>query len=102
MSNVRDGTRLAVGYVHIADVSTAGNIASFGTAIPEGARVAIIQGHTADVRWRDDGTSPAKAITGGMLLAADDSFLYTGELSKLEFVEAANAVTAGVNISFYG
>ena len=97
MSNVRDGTRLAAGYEHIADASSA-----TGCTVPAGARVAIIQGHTADIRWRDDGTSPAKAITGGMLLAADDSFLYTGELSKLEFIEAANGVTAGVNISYYG
>ena len=102
MSNVRDGTRRAVGYLHIADVSTAGNIASFGTNISQNAKVAIIQAHTADIRWRDDGTSPAKAITGGMLLAVNDSFLYTGQLEKLEFVEADNGVTAGVNIAFYG
>ena len=97
MSNVRDGTRRAVGYQHIADCS-----AATGLTIPAGAKVAIIQAHTEDIRWRDDGTDPAAAITGGMLLAADDSFLYTGQLEKIKFIEAAAAATAGVNVSYYG
>ena len=96
--NVLDGTRIPVGFDRSVDVSTA----NLGITIPATARVAIIQAVLNDINWRDDGTAAAvTAGTGGMLLAAGDSFLYVGDLSKLSIIEAVAAATAGVNISYY-
>lgn len=97
--NVLDGTRIPAGFDRSVDLSTANAGLS---AVPANAKVAIVQAVLNDVNWRDDGTAAAvTAGTGGMLLAAGDSFLYTGELSKLSIIEAVAAATAGVNISYY-
>lgn len=97
--NVLDGTRAPVGYIQTADLSTA-----TGLTIPTNARTAIIQAIGNDVAWRDDGTDAAHTAAGtagGMLLAAGDSFYYTGDLSKLSLIEAVDASTAYCNVAFY-
>ncbi len=68
------------------------------TAIPTRARVALIQAETQNIRWRDDGTDPTASI--GILLAAGDSMMYEGPLSKFRFIETTASAT--VNVSFYG
>lgn len=98
--NVVDGARKPVGYQQTDDLSTA----NAGLVIPANARVAIIQAIGNDISWRDDGTAAsatAAGTEGGMLLAAGDSILYTGDLSKLSLIEAVAASTAYANISYY-
>lgn len=90
--NVIDGTRIPVGYQQDTDQDPAINL-----TVPTNARVAIIQAETADVRWRDDGIPPTATV--GMLLAAGDSFLYTGDLTKIQFFETG--ATSILNVSYY-
>jgi hypothetical protein len=100
MSNVLDGTRKPLGQVQTADLSSAVGV---GT-IPANAKVALIQAQDNDVSWRDDGTAASASIGGtfgGMVLAAGDTILYTGDLNALSFFEAVADATAYVNISFY-
>jgi len=97
--NVMDGARIPVGYIQTADLSTAA-----GLTVPANARVAIIQAIGNDVAWRDDGTDAAHTAAGtagGMLLAAGDSFFYTGDLHKFTAIEAVAASTAYLNIAYY-
>ena len=95
--NIRDEVREPVAYEQIATASATGLTA----ATHQGARIAIIQALTADVNWRDDGTDPTAAATGGMYLAAGESFLYVGYLSKLKFINTVAASGAKVNIASY-
>jgi hypothetical protein len=98
--NVRDDARQPVAYEQLATATATGLTAAthFGE---KGAKVAIIQAITADVIWRDDGTDPTAAATGGMLLATGESFLYTGQLNRIKFINAAAASGAVVNVSSY-
>ena len=98
-TNVLDATRKPVGYAQTADLSTAVNLSP-----PANARTAIIQAIGNDVSWRDDGTAAANTAAGtagGMLLAAGDSFYYTGDLEAISLIEAVAASTAYVNVSYY-
>lgn len=59
---------------------------------------ALIQAETQDVRWTDDGdVDPTTSV--GMLLKANSVLQYTGDLSKLRFIETA--ASAKLNISYY-
>jgi hypothetical protein len=95
--NVRDDVRQPVAYEQLTTAAAVG----LTTATHAGARVAIIQAITADVNWRDDGTDPTAAASGGMLLATGESFLYTGQLSRIKFINTAAASGAVVNVSSY-
>ncbi len=96
-TTVHEGNLTPKGFERSTDVS-----AVFTLTVPTGARVALIQAVDNDVNWRDDGTNAAvTAGTGGMLLAAGDSFLYTGDLSAFTAIEAVAASTAGVHVSYY-
>lgn len=90
--NVLDATRTPVGYQQNTDQDPA-----VGLTVPENARVAIIQAEAADIRWRDDGTDPTASV--GMLLASGESFLYTGELTKIKFFETGTGSI--LNVSYY-
>lgn len=87
------------GYSQIADVSAAAGLET-GTlgAIPATAKHVLINPETQSVRWRDDGTNPTASV--GILVAAGDSFVYSGPLSKIKLIQTA--ATAKVNLSFYG
>lgn len=53
--------------------------------------VAVIKCEVAAVRYRDDGVAPTAAI--GMPLAVGETLEYTGDLSKVRFIQqAAGAV----------
>ena len=70
----------------------------FGATEPAGSpTLALIQALTQNVRWRDDGTSPTSTV--GMQLAAGDQFLYTGDLSTIEFIE--ESATAELNVTLF-
>ncbi len=98
---VVDGYSPPLGNYQTADLSTAVGAPS----IPTGAKTAIIQAIDNDVSWRDDGTTATNTSGGsfgGMLLAAGDSFKYTGDLTALSFIEAVSTSTAYINIAYYG
>jgi len=60
-------------------------------------RAALIQAEGDDIRWRDDGEDP-DATTGMLLLDGTDMF-YTGDLTKLRFIESTgNGI---LNVSYY-
>jgi len=59
---------------------------------------ALIQCEAQDVRWTDDPDHDPTA-TFGMLLKANVVFEYSGDLSKIRFIQAA--ATAILNVSYY-
>lgn len=67
------------------------------SGVPTGARAALIQGETANVRWRDDGGAPTTAI-GMILVSGQAPFLYAGTLDNLRFIAATGSPL--VNVSF--
>lgn len=60
-------------------------------------RVAVIQALNQNIRWRDDGTDPT--ANTGQRLHAGETFLYTGDLRKIKFIQ--EAAGAELNISTY-
>jgi hypothetical protein len=65
--------------------------------VPDGAKVALIQAETQDLRWLDDGNDPA--ADEGMLLEAGKDFFYNGDLTKIKLIAAVSGGVA--NILFY-
>ena len=61
------------------------------------ARIAKIQAISEDVRWRDDGGTPTATV--GMVLAAGGEMNYTGDLTKIVFIETS--ASAELNVSYY-
>lgn len=95
--NIKDANMIPAGFERDTDLSTL-----FSCTVPANARAAIIQAVDNDINWRDDGTDAAVTSgTGGMLLAAGDSFFYLGKLEAFTAIEAVAAATAGINISYY-
>lgn len=91
------GTRSASfqpwGYQQITSLSSAA-----GLTVPEGAKYALIQAESKDVRWRDDGTAPTGSV--GMVLTAGGGMWYDGDLSALLFIQTA--ASAKLNVLYYG
>lgn len=91
-AHVTDGNMVPMGYQQISSLSSA-----TGLTVPNGARVALITAESQGVRFRDDGTAPTATV--GMPLAADTKFQYTGNLSKIKFIE--QAASAKLNVLYY-
>ena len=91
MSAVRDAKLKPKGYQQINGLA-----AATALTVPAGAYYALIKCETATVRWRDDGVDPTAAV--GMLLDVGDEFWYTGELSKIKFIQTAASV---LNVCYY-
>lgn len=87
-----DAKLVPMGYQQITGLSTVK-----GLNPPQHARVALIQGLSQNVRWRDDGTVPSATV--GMQLLATRDFLYTGDLVQIKFIE--EAASAEINVSYY-
>lgn len=66
-------------------------------AVPSGATYVVLIPETNGLRWRDDGTNPTAAI--GMPVAAGQSFVYDGDLSKLRVV--SQAATCTLNLAYF-
>lgn len=75
---------------------TAASAASATRPIPN---YALIIAETQAIRWRDDGTAPTAAISGGMPLAVGTPMEYDGEINKFQFISQAG--TATVNVTLY-
>lgn len=91
--NVLPGKLRPLGYEQIAGAATAQSL-----TVPEGARMALIQALTNNVRWRDDGTAPTATV--GYQLAAGSELSYSGNLGKIQLIE--EAASTELNIAYYG
>jgi hypothetical protein len=95
MSNFESYTAqsdVPLGYQQIATLTS-----STALTVPEGAKRAIIQAETQNVRWRDDGTAPTASV--GMLIASGASISYVGDLKTFRVIEAT--ASAKLNVSYY-
>lgn len=91
-AHVVDGSLIPMGYQQLSSLSSA-----TGLTVPTGARVALIVAETQGVRFRDDGTAPTATV--GMPLPANTQFQYSGNLSKIKFIE--QAASAKLNVLYY-
>lgn len=82
------------GFQQITDLS-----AAVALTVPSGARVAMVQAETQDVRWRDDGTAPTTTV-GMLVTAGDPAVLMVGDLAAVEFIETS--ASAVLNVTYYG
>lgn len=85
-------TDIPNGYQQITDLS-----AAVGLTIPAGSDTAILVAEDQNIRWRDDGTDPTD--TAGVLLTIQSPFQYTGDLTKIKFIETT--ASAKLNVSYY-
>ena len=85
-------TTTCLGYQQITSLTS-----STALTVPAGASLALIVPETQNVRWRDDGVAPTASV--GMLVVANSSMSYDGDLQKIRFI----AATAGavLNVSYY-
>ena len=82
--------------VTLSTYVAAASAASANITLPN---FALVSPETQAIRWRDDGTDPAAAVSGGQPLAAGSVLQYDGPLNKFRFVSQTG--TATVNISLY-
>lgn len=75
---------------------SAASAASASKPVPN---YAVIVAETAGIRWRDDGTAPVNAASGGFPVAAGLPFEYDGPLAAIQFVSQAG--TATVHVATY-
>jgi len=77
-----------------------GQITSLSSAVkcpsPSGSTV-IFQPESQSIRWRPDGIDPTASV--GFLLTAGNTYLFTGDLSQLRFIEVAGG--ASLNIAVF-
>lgn len=77
-------------FTKIADLSSVVKCPS-----PTG-QVVVFQPETNSVRWRPDGIDPASGT--GFLLAAGNTYVFTGDLSKLRFIQEAAGATLNIAV----
>jgi len=71
-----------------------------GLTVPRASRMAVIVVELADIRFRDDLTSPTATV--GTLVQNGESILICGSsMPRVEFIRDA-AVNALLNVSYYG
>lgn len=81
-------------------IESAQLVAASNLTVPAGATSAVInvEGTGATVRYRDDGVLPSPTV--GMLVPANITFTYSGNLSAIMFAQAG-APAATINVSYY-
>jgi hypothetical protein len=82
--------------VSLADAEDPADATQVG--VPRGSVIALISCEANDVRWRDDGTSPA--ATEGIVLSSGVTLEYDGNLNMIEFIR--KTADATLHIAFYG
>jgi len=85
-------TTNCLGYQQITSLSS-----STALTVPAGATMALIVPETQNVRWRDDGVAPTASV--GMLVVANSSMSYDGDLKAIRFIAATSG--AILNVSYY-
>lgn len=83
----------SLGYQQVTSLSSAA-----GLTIPAGAGLALLQVTGQNVRWRDDGTDPTTTV-GMVLTSGGDPFPYSGDLSKIKFIEVT--ASAVLNVTYF-
>ena len=73
--------------------------ASAASATRTDPTFALITPETSAIRWRDDGTAPTAAVSGGFPLAVGQTLEYDGPLRNIQFI--AQAGTSTVNVALY-
>lgn len=93
------------GYYPIAATSsTAVAVSSFIAAASAASATlsypnfALIRPETGNIRWRDDGTAPTAAVSGGFPLNVGETLEFDGEIGKLQFITTAGSTTVNVNL----
>jgi len=66
--------------------------ASTGLIVPDGATHALVMASTQNVRWTHDGTTVPTASVGFLLLK-DTEKIFSGDLTKLRFIEVTTSAT---------
>ena len=77
----------AISHEQVSSLNTAKNL-----TVPDGADGVYLQARTQDVYMTIDSSTPS-ASNGLKLVADDQPFYFEGDLSKLEFLEAAASAT---------
>lgn len=88
---------IPLGYCQLSTLSASVLLSSCAGGIPSGSTIALIQAEAQAIRYRDDGTAPTAAV--GLPVAAAGSFLYSGPLNRLRFIEQTSG--AKLNVLFY-
>ncbi len=83
----------------VALTSTYAQAASAASAWRPIPNYAVITPETQAIRWRDDGTAPTAAISGGFPVAVGQVLEYDGEIGKIQVI--AQAGTATINVVLY-
>lgn len=87
-----------LGYCQVTLSSAAVGLSSCSGGIPAGATMAYLAVETANARYRDDGMAPT-TTAGFPALSTAAPFLYTGPLSKLQFI--AQTGSPVLDVLFY-
>lgn len=94
------------GYYPIAATSsTAVAVSSFIAAASAASATlsypnfALIRPETGNIRWRDDGTAPTAAVSGGFPLNIGETLEYDGRIDKFQFIATAGSAT--LNCAIY-
>ena len=75
------------------------SVATLATlTVPSGATTALIQVEGANVRWRDDGTSPTASV-GFLMYAGGAPQVFAGNLSAVSFIATTGSPT--INVLYY-
>ena len=83
----------SLGYQQVTSLSSAASL-----TVPAGAGLALLQVTGQNVRWRDDGTDPTTTV-GMVLTSGGDPFPYSGDLSKIKFIEVT--ASAVLNVTYF-
>lgn len=84
----------SLGYTQMTSITAATALPS----VPSGTVEALIVCETANVRWRDDNTSPTASV--GMLLQPNTAFPYIGSLPWFKVIAVTGSPSCGV--TYYG
>ena len=96
LNELPGGTPGGAGTYTISNTNTTSSAAVTTGGIPPGATMVTLQAETANVRYRDDGGAPTSAI-GSQIASGLNPFLYTGTLTKLQFIAASGSPLADFN-----
>jgi hypothetical protein len=98
LSQDAGGTTGGAGTYNLSAANTASSASSTSGGIPPGATSAFLQAEVADIRYRDDGGAPTTAI-GNLIVHGIPGILYTGTLSKMQFIGASGSPL--LDVAFY-
>ena len=102
-SNLGLGNRFA-GYPYqgqpcgFQQISAATLASATALTVPGAATYCVIEVDTANVRWRDDGTSPTAAV-GVQMYAGAPAIVFPGNMNTVKFILVSGSPV--LNVSYY-